>query len=65
MAKNPSVLLMILDKFLNLQGSASKHTLDYLHTNRTEVGKSTTRRQLVIKAKSVKSIPTPVDPYGY
>ncbi|CAO5070522.1 hypothetical protein MICAER10613_037440 [Microcystis aeruginosa] len=30
-----------------------------------EVGKSTTRRQLVIKAKSVKSIPTPVDPYGY
>ena len=47
------------DTWLEITGEMATESLP------VEVGKSTTRRQLVIKAKSVKSIPTPVDPYGY
>jgi len=47
------------DTWLEITGEMSTESLP------VEVVKSTTRRQLVIKAKSVKSIPTPADPYGY
>ncbi len=47
------------DTWLEITGEMATESLP------VEVGKSTTRRQLVIRAKSVKSIPTPVDPYGY
>jgi putative membrane protein len=48
-----------VDTWLEIEGEMSTETLPM------EVGKTDTRRQLAIAAKSITSIPTPADPYGY
>lgn len=47
------------DTWLEIEGEMFTEALP------VEVGKSDTRRQLAIAARSVKPIPTPADPYGY
>jgi putative membrane protein len=47
------------DTWLEITGEMATESLP------VEEGKNTTRRQLVINAKSVTPIPTPADPYGY